>query len=363
MSRLVLIAFLVAVPAFVLVLAAKIAAGKTVTPLRVARISALLLGVFVAVAAIATLTGPHRIDLLALLRQGGDAVSSPDYTIVFSVRLPRIILAALVGAALSTAGAVFQGLLRNPLADPYILGISGGAAVGAVLGIIARVDFLPFGVPVLAFAGALISILAVFGTAGRRRETQAGTLLLAGVIVNAFCTAAIMFLISTRAGTRLHGVMFWLMGDLGLADTGQILLGGIVLVAGCLVIYGYARALNLLVIGEEQALQLGVNVEAVRRVLFFAASFITAAAVSLSGLIGFVGLLVPHLIRMNFGSDFRLLLPASFLFGASFLVAADTLARTVLAPSELPVGVITALCGAPFFVYFLRKTEAGRCRF
>jgi iron complex transport system permease protein len=361
--QLFLVAFLIAVLALVLSLAAKIAAGKAVTPLRVSRVCALLLGVFFAVAALAMFTGPHQIDVLSLIRQGGAAVSSPDYTILFSVRLPRIILAAIVGAGLSTAGAVFQGLLRNPLADPYILGISGGAAVGAVLGIIAGVVFLPFGVPVLAFAGSLITIVAVFGAAGRRRETQTGTLLLAGVIVNAFCTAAIMFLISTRAGSRLHGVMFWLMGDLGLADTGQILLGGVVLLVGCIVIYRNARALNLLIVGEDQALQLGVNVETVRRILFFAASFITAAAVSLSGLIGFVGLLVPHLIRMSFGSDFRLLLPASFLFGASFLVAADTLARTALAPTELPVGVITALCGAPFFIYLLRKTEAGRCRF
>jgi iron complex transport system permease protein len=254
-------------------------------------------------------------------------------------------------------------LLRNPLADPYILGISGGAAVGAVLGIIAGLDFLPFGVPVLAFLGSLVTIVLVFGAAGRRREAQSGTLLLSGVIVNAFCTAVIMFLISTSAGSKLHGVMFWLMGDLGLADGGQTFLGAIALLAGSGVIYFHARSLNLLVIGEDQALQLGVNVETTRRVLFFAASFITAAAVSLSGLIGFVGLLVPHLIRMTFGSDYRLMLPASFLFGATFLVAADTLARTVLAPSELPVGVITALFGAPLFIYLLKKTEAGRCRF
>ena len=258
---------------------------------------------------------------------------------------------------------MFQGLLRNPLADPYILGVSGGAAVGAVVGIIAGLDVLPFGIPALAALGSFASIVLVFGVAGRRGETPSGTLLLSGVIVNAFCTAAIMFLISTASGTRLHGIMFWLMGDLGLAESGQTLLGAAALLAGSAVIYLHARSLNLLVIGEEQALQLGVDVEKTRRILFFAASFITAAAVSLSGLIGFVGLLVPHLIRMIFGSDYRLLLPASFLFGATFLVAADTLARTAIAPSELPVGVITALFGAPFFIYLLKKTEAGRCRF
>ena len=362
MTRFFLFTFLLAVPAIVLSVAAKIETGKAVTPLRVSRVCALLFGVFLAVAAIAAITGPHRIDLLSLLRQDG-AAASPEHTIIFSVRIPRILLAAVVGATLSTAGAVFQGLLRNPLADPYILGVSGGAAVGAVLGIIAGLDFLPFGVPVLAFMGSLATIVLVFGVAGKRRESQSGTLLLSGVIVNAFCTAAIMFLISTASGTRLHGIMFWLMGDLGLADTSQTLLGGAALLAGFIVIYLHARALNLIVIGEEHALQLGVDVEKTRRVLFFAASFITAAAVSISGLIGFVGLLVPHLIRMIFGSDFRLLLPASFLFGATFLVAADTLARTVLGPSELPVGVITALFGAPFFIYLLKKTEAGRCRF
>ncbi len=363
MTRFFLLVSLLAVPALVLAVALKMDSGKAVTPLRVCRVCALLGGIFLAVAAIAAVTGPHRIDFLSIIRQDPSATASPEHTILFSVRIPRILLAAIVGATLSTAGAVFQGLLRNPLADPYILGISGGAAVGAVLGIIAGIDFLPFGVPVLAFLGSLITIVLVFGVAGRRREAQSGTLLLSGVIVNAFCTAAIMFLISTSAGSKLHGVMFWLMGDLGLADGKQTLLGGIALLAGFVVIYLHARSLNLLVIGEDQALQLGVNVETTRRVLFFAASFITAAAVSLSGLIGFVGLLVPHLIRMIFGSDYRLLLPASFLFGATFLVAADTLARTVLAPSELPVGVITALFGAPFFIYLLKKTEAGRCRF
>jgi iron complex transport system permease protein len=362
-TRFFLFISLLAVPALVLSVASKIETGKAVTPLRVSRVCALLLGVFLAVAAIAAITGPHRIDLLSLIRQDPAAAASPEHTIIFSVRIPRILLAAIVGATLSTAGAVFQGLLRNPLADPYILGVSGGAAVGAVLGIIAGLDVLPFGVPVLAFLGSLLTIFLVFGVAGRRREAQSGTLLLSGVIVNSFCTAAIMFLISTVSGTRLHGIMFWLMGDLGLADTSQTLLGGVALLAGFIVIYLHARALNLLVIGEEQALQLGVDVEKTRRVLFFAASFITAAAVSLSGLIGFVGLLVPHLIRMIFGSDFRLLLPASFIFGATFLVAADTLARTALAPSELPVGVITALFGAPFFIYLLKKTESGRCRF
>ncbi len=363
MTRLFLFTSLFAVPAVALSIASRIEVGKAVTPLRVSRVCALLAALFVAVAAIAAVTGPHRIDLIALMRQGIASDTSPEHTIVFSVRIPRILLAAVVGATLSTAGAVFQGLLRNPLADPYILGVSGGAAVGAVVGIIAGLDILPFGIPALSALGSFASIVLVFGVAGRRGETPSGTLLLSGVIVNAFCTAAIMFLISTASGTRLHGIMFWLMGDLGLAESGQTLLGAAALLAGSAVIYLHARSLNLLVIGEEQALQLGVDVEKTRRILFFAASFITAAAVSLSGLIGFVGLLVPHLIRMIFGSDYRLLLPASFLFGATFLVAADTLARTAIAPSELPVGVITALFGAPFFIYLLKKTEAGRCRF
>ena len=200
----------------------------------------------------------------------------------------------------------------------------------------------------------------VFGVAGKRRESQSGTLLLSGVIVNAFCTAAIMFLISTASGTRLHGIMFWLMGDLGLADTSQTLLGGVALLAGFVVIYLHARSLNLLVIGEEQALQLGVDVEKTRRVLFFAASFITAAAVSLSGLIGFVGLMTPHMARLVLGPDHRLLLPASVLSGAVVMVLADLLARVLLAPVELPVGIITALAGGPVFVWLLVRSRRAK---
>lgn len=334
-----------------------------VTPRRVWWVASCLFVILLAVAAIAMVTGPFAIHPFTLFGTGSETAASPERTILFSIRIPRIFMAAVVGATLATAGAVFQGLLRNPLADPYILGVSGGAAVGAVCGIIVGIDALPFGVPLLAFAGSLLSIFLVFGVAGKSRQIHSETLLLAGVIVNAFCTAIIMFLISTSAGVRLHGVMFWLMGDLGLADGRQTVFAGLILIAGAILIYRQARALNLLTVGEETALQLGVDVDATKRTLFVVSSLITAAAVSLGGMIGFVGLLVPHLMRMVLGSDYRLLLPACFLFGAAFMTAADTLARTVLAPGELPVGVITALCGAPFFIYLLKKKGVDRCRY
>jgi iron complex transport system permease protein len=338
------------------------ATDKVVTLSRVIRVSLFLLAVLIIISVSSMLVGPSNLGTIALFKGLLSGMYSRDLslfttekTILFSIRLPRIIFAGIVGASLSAAGVVFQGLLRNPLADPYILGISGGAAVGAIIAIITGISFIPFGVPGMAVSGALLTIALVYGIAKTKKELHSTTLLLAGVIVNAFFSAVIMFLISTTSSKELRSAIFWLMGDLSLAEWNEIILTGSFLMIGFIVMYSYSRHLNLIVTGEETAMQLGVNVEQTKKILLLAASLVTGVAVSVSGTIGFVGLIIPHMMRMLLGSDHRLLLPSSALFGGSFLIVADTLARTITAPAELPVGVITAMCGAPYFIYLLRR--------
>lgn len=353
---------------FVLFLPVVVLSGKrgkikqVVTSARVIRVSLFLLAVVFLISLTSLFLGSSRIDAFSVLQwltsgrnETGFGLSSTDKTILFSIRLPRIIFAGIVGGALAAAGVVFQGLLRNPLADPYILGISGGAAAGALGALLLGIGFLPLGISGSAFLGALFTIVLVYGIARTKKELHSTTLLLAGVIVNAFFSAVIMFLIAAASDKSLHNAMFWLMGDLSLAEWREIILAGIFLIFGSSVIFIYARHLNLIAISEETAMQLGVNVEQTKIILLLSASLITGAAVSVSGIIGFVGLIVPHMMRMLLGSDHRLLLPSSVLFGSSFLIAADTFARTIIAPAELPVGVITALCGAPYFIYLLRR--------
>lgn len=312
------------------------------------------------------MTGPGDVQPLSLIRRllslhngEGIGLDATGKTILFSIRLPRILIAAIVGAALSASGIIFQALLRNPLADPYILGISGGAAVGAIIGIILSGMIggltIPGGVSGAAFAGAMITLILLFGASGARQDGRGNTLLLTGVIVNAFFSAVIMFLIAISQNDRVHNILFWLMGDLSIAEGGDVLVAGIVLGAGFLIMMAYARSLNLLITGEETAMQLGIDVAKTRKILLVTASTVTAVAVSVSGTIGFVGLIIPHILRLLLGPDHRLLLPAAILLGAAYLVIADTIARTIMAPAELPVGVITALCGAPYFIYLMRR--------
>jgi iron complex transport system permease protein len=326
------------------------------------RVVLLLLVVFLMVGVVSLVTGPGDATPLFFARrlfsvfQGAAAgLDQTEKTILLSIRLPRILFSGIVGAALSAAGVVFQAVLRNPLADPYILGISGGAAVGAIIGILIGAAAVPFGIAGLAFLGALLTIATIFTIAGPRTDGQSHTLLLTGVIINAFFSAIIMFLVSISSSDRLRSVFFWLMGDLSLAEKGEVWFTGLFLLVGFIVMMIHARSLNLLLTGEETAMQLGVDVEKTKKILLVTASLTTAAAVSVSGTIGFVGLIIPHLLRLMLGPDHRLLLPAAVLFGASFLAAADTIARSVMAPVELPVGVITALCGAPFFIYLLYR--------
>jgi iron complex transport system permease protein len=250
--------------------------------------------------------------------------------VVFDLRLPRIFLAMLVGGALSVSGTSFQALLRNPLADPYVLGVSSG--------------------------GAVATIAAVYFLGRRKGQLDSTTLLLAGIISASFLSAVISFLVTTLAGQNLRGIVFWLMGDLStpLPDALHwVLLAGLIVGVGA--IYTTAADLNVITAGEREAIHLGVDVTRVKLVVYVSASLLTGLAVSVSGAIGYVGLLVPHAMRMLFGSDYRVLIPSSLIGGAIALVAADTLARTVMKPTELPVGAVTAILGAPFFIYLLRR--------
>lgn len=316
---------------------------------------------FAAVAVFSVLVGTAHINPLKILwgliqgwHGGVSLIPAHEKTILFSIRVPRMVLAATVGASLSLSGVVFQGILRNPLAEPYILGMSGGAAVGAILGILIGFGVPGVTVPVLSFCGALATVAVVFVTGRNAGRFDSTTMLLAGVVVNAFCSAIIMFLISLSGSASLRGITFWLMGNLGAAAGGDIAIALLVFVVGASVVLACARPLNLIVAGEESALHLGVNVERMKLSLLIATSLMTAVAVSCAGIIGFVGLIIPHMTRMLLGSDHRVVLPAALFFGAAFLVAADTVARVTIPHTELPVGVVTAFIGAPFFVWLLR---------
>ncbi len=329
---------------------------RVISPMRVLSIGIILSMVLVVVVLTSLSMGPAKVSMGTILGwcAGTRSLDQTTSMILMKIRLPRILLAALVGFTLSLGGVVFQALLRNPLAEPFILGISSGAAIGAIAGILVGLGFT-MGVPLLAFFSALATILLVMGISSRHGGLESSTLLLTGVIVNAFFTAIIMFFIATVSDSRLHSMLFWLYGDLSQSKYIQlsICLPLVLIVSG--IIYLFSRHLNLLVGGDEAALQMGVEVEIVKWVSFIGISLITGVVVSFSGIIGFVGLIVPHLMRMILGPDHRLLIPASALGGAIFLVAADTVARTIISPSELPVGVITAFLGAPFFIYLLRK--------
>jgi len=275
-------------------------------------------------------------------------------SILFDIRLPRVFLAMSVGMALSVAGASFQALLRNPLADPHVLGVSSGAALGAMLSIVLGIQYT-VGTPLASFIGALVTITFVYflGTHGHHSSTH--TLLLAGIITSSFLSAIIIFLQTYLSGRQLQQITFWLLGDFSSIDVPHLRLI-FAAILGCIVLILFRSGdLNVLISGELEAEHLGVNVKWLKRSVYLLAALLTGLAVSVSGSIGYIGLLVPHIVRMMFGTDYRLLIPASALAGASFAVLADTLARTLLAPAELPVGAITALTGAPMFIYLLRK--------
>lgn len=277
-------------------------------------------------------------------------------SIIWRIRLPRVLVAALVGAALSLGGLVFQALLRNPLAEPYILGISGGAAVGAIIGILMSLSRFP-GICATAFLGSMTTLaLVLFISSGRTILTK-DALLLSGVMLNAFCTAIILFLISLTQDSKLHNIMFWLMGDLSAPDLQQAgILAGL-LIPPFVIIFFLSHTMNLLLMGKEMAGTMGVNVRWTTLILFITTSFMISIAVSFVGLLGFVGLVIPHLMRLIIGPDHRLLLPACLLFGGAYMILCDMLARTLPSHGEMPAGVITAMIGAPLFVFLLKRTQ------
>jgi iron complex transport system permease protein len=282
--------------------------------------------------------------------------SAPQASIIVrEIRLPRVLLAMLVGAALAVSGTALQALLRNPLADPYVLGISSGAALGAIIalwigGKVAAAS------PLVAFAGALVTMAWVYLLGRRAGRLASYTLVLAGVITASFLSAVILFVLTLLSTRDVRGIAFWLMGDLSLVTDTQLRVLLPVVAFGVLALYAFAKDLNVLLLGEEEAAHLGVNVARVQTAVYLLASLLTGVAVSVSGAIGYLGLLVPHLGRMVVGNDHRTLLPTAALGGAIVLTLSDTLARTVVAPAELPVGAVTALAGAPVFIYLLRRT-------
>jgi iron complex transport system permease protein len=318
-----------------------------------AALAALLVAVMLAALSIGSVPIPIS-DIISVLT-GSAGVNEPARTIILSLRLPRILLAVIVGAGLSVAGVVFQALLRNPLAEPYILGISSGGTVGALLAIGLSVGAPLVAVPAASFIGALLVMALVYALAQRHGQLDTNALLLGGVMVGAFFNAAVLLAIAVFF-QELRDAYLWLMGNLSTANTGSIIGVAPPLVLATVVLIGYARTFNLIATGEETAMQLGVEVRRVKRVSYLLASLVTGLVVSVSGVIGFVGLLVPHICRMVFGPDHRILLPSSFLLGATFLVGADVLSRTLLSPSEIPVGAVTAAIGVPVFVYLLRKS-------
>jgi len=285
-----------------------------------------------------------------------------DETIIFQIRLPRVISSALVGAALATAGVLFQGLLRNPMADPYIIGTSAGAALGATIAMMLPVNlvFLGFGlVAVAAFGGALVTVILVYNLARVGGKTPIISMLLAGFVVSSLLSAVMMFLMSIgdRLNLNLHSVYAFLMGNISVTSWGQLVIVTPLVIGGIIGARFFAFHLNAFSLGEEGAAYLGIDVEKDKIRILALGALLTATAVSISGLVGFVGLVVPHAVRLSLGPDHRSLLPASALAGAGFLVIADLVARIVLAPVEIPVGVVTAIIGAPFFIYLLRRTR------
>ena len=316
----------------------------------------LLLGLTGMLAVRVGAVGLSLSDVLAAVRGTADTAT---HTIVVGLRIPRVVLAALCGAALAISGATYQALLRNTLAEPYILGVSSGAALGAVAATVLGLDRLSaWIIPAFAFAGALAAIVLVLRVAlvaGRVLDRR--TLLLAGVVVGAFCNAAVLLFLTFADAESFRSAVFWMMGSLAGATWQHVLLLAVPLVIGGVVLFGLARSLNLLAVGEPTAAALGVPVEQVKYLCFALASVLAAAAVAVSGVIGFVGLIIPHAVRLLWGSNYRQLLPATALLGAIFLVVADAAARTVAAPTELPIGVLTALVGVPVFVLLLRRRD------
>jgi iron complex transport system permease protein len=326
--------------------------GRFLSPrLRVAASSRLLFGglifLLILILLLAVALGSENLSFFEL--------NESQKTILWEIRLPRVLLAASVGASLAAAGAGFQALLRNPLAEPYLLGVSNGAALGTMFAFVffGQFEFLR---PVMAFGGAVLATVAVYQMAKSRAGMNAERLVLSGVIVTTFLSSVIVLLTTLLDATKLRSFTFWLLGDLSQATPNSFYLAGLTAIIGTLILTATARSLNLMMLGERDAFDFGVEVQKIRLIVFATASALVGISVASSGSVGYVGLVVPHLVRLTIGSDNRNVIPATAIVGASFVVLADTIARTAIAPRELPVGAITALIGAPMFIYLLRKS-------
>ena len=296
------------------------------------------------------------ISHLPFVNLHGDWAATTDM-IITGIRLPRILMAGIVGAALGTAGATYQGLFRNPLADPYLIGVAQGAALGAVIGFILPWTFGGnYLIPIMAFAGAVIAVSVVYLISRVGKTVPMTTLILAGVAIGALLMSVTDYL-TLLSADKVRPILQWFMGNLSGSTWDQLRIVSPYVLVGLVVIFIFARPLNVMQLDEEQAQQLGVNVERTKIILLGASTLITAAAVCFVGTIGFVGIIVPHIVRLIWGPDHRLLLPLSAISGAILLILADTASRTLMAPSEIPVGVITAFLGAPFFLFLLRRTK------
>lgn len=340
---------------------------------RWALIIAVLTCMLVAVVVVATATGAANVSLDNVVKillvntpLVGDLfrdVFAQTWTasqekIIVDVRLPRVLMGLLVGAALAVAGTTTQSIFKNPMADPYILGISSGAAFGAasviVIGFVSQ--FLNMGIMMGAFIGAIVSSLLVFNIARVGSKVPVETLLLSGIAVSAMFSAVTSLLMYV-AGSSLHQIVFWVMGALWSSSWSDVMILAPFVILGTGIIYAYSRDLNVLLLGDESAAHLGTDAGKLKIGMLVLSSVIAAAAVSVSGIIGFVGLIIPHIMRLIVGPDHRILIPASVLVGAMFLTMADTFSRIIIQPTELPVGIITAVIGAPFFIYLLMRKK------
>jgi iron complex transport system permease protein len=331
----------------------------------------LLLVVLLLTIAVATAIGPVQISWLEVYRTifqkipfigglFGEPASTLNQEVILVVRLPRVLAAALVGAALASSGAVLQGLLRNPMADPFIIGVSSGASLGATVAMVFGVGFSVFGVlysvPIMAFVGALGTVFLVYWLSSGGERMSMLTLLLIGIAITSFFSAIVSLIRLIDSETSVV-IVFWLLGSLNLTTWTYVYMVLPFIAVGLVVMFYFSRDLNAIALGEDQANHLGVNTETLKKIMLFCVSLVTAAAVSISGIIGFIGLIIPHIVRLLVGPDHRILIPTSALVGAIVLILCDTVARTVMNPSEVPVGIITALLGCPFFIYLLIRKK------
>jgi len=323
-----------------------------------------MMALLLAAMAIALSVGELNLSpgsVVRMLLFGGDE-SDMEYLLISKVRLPRVVLGVAVGGALSLAGVILQGIYRNPLVEPFTLGISGGASLGVAFTIVMglHLSLGSFMLPLSGFVGAFVIIFLVYTISSRRGAINIQNMLLTGVMISFIASSGMMFLMATTSSDNLHGIVFWIMGSLDEPNTGLIKLTLIASLVVLVISYLFVQPLNALRLGEEKALHLGFNTNVVIRVLFVLASLLAGICVSVSGVIGFVGLIIPHVLRLLFGSDYRILLGASFLLGGIFLVLSDVVARTIISPNELPIGVITGIIGGLVFLLLMSQKRKGK---